>query len=47
MAFAPKGNPKIAIATCRKRRLCAQSSAPIASLIVEKYLTGKIEAPSG
>ena len=46
MAFAPKENPKIAIAILIENAgFGAQSSAPIASLIVEKYLTGKIEAP--
>ena len=46
MAFAPKDNPKIAIAVMIENAgFGAQSAAPIASLIVEKYLTGKIEAP--
>jgi penicillin-binding protein 2 len=46
MAFAPKDDPKIAIAILIENAgFGAQSSAPIASLIVEKYLKGKIEAP--
>ncbi len=46
MAFAPKENPKIAIAVLIENAgFGAQSAAPIASLIVEKYLRGYIEAP--
>lgn len=46
MAFAPKENPKIAIAVLVENAgFGAQTSAPIASLIVEKYLRGHIEAP--
>jgi penicillin-binding protein 2 len=46
MAFAPKDNPKIAIAVLIENAgFGAQSAAPIASLIVEKYLRGYIEAP--
>jgi penicillin-binding protein 2 len=44
MAFAPKDNPKIAIAVLIENAgFGAQSAAPIASLIVEKYLRGYIE----
>lgn len=46
MAFAPKEDPKIAIAVLIENAgFGAQSAAPIASLIVEKYLRGYIEAP--
>ncbi|MGR3812058.1 penicillin-binding transpeptidase domain-containing protein [Jiulongibacter sp. NS-SX5] len=44
MAFAPRENPKIAIAAIVENAGYGGSSAgPISSLIIEKYLTGKIE----
>jgi penicillin-binding protein 2 len=43
VAFAPRDNPKIAIAVIvEKSGQGATWAAPIASFIVEKYLTGKI-----
>ena len=43
MAFAPKENPKIAIAVYVENGIWgATYAAPIAGLIMEKYLTGKI-----
>lgn len=46
MAFAPREDPKIAIAILIENAgFGAQSAAPIASLIVERYLRGHIEAP--
>ena len=46
MAFAPRVNPKIAIAVLIENAgFGAQSAAPVASLVVEKYLKGKIETP--
>jgi penicillin-binding protein 2 len=46
VAFAPKINPKIAIAVYIENGVWgARYAAPIASLIIEKYLKGKI-APS-
>jgi penicillin-binding protein 2 len=42
-AFAPRNNPKIAIAIiCENAGFGAQSSAPIASLMIEKYLKDSI-----
>lgn len=47
MAFAPKDKPKIAIAVLIENAgFGAQSAAPIASLIAEKYLKGNIAEPS-
>ena len=46
MAFAPRINPKIAIAILIENAgFGAQSAAPIASLVVEKYLKGSIDTP--
>ncbi|MCC9167752.1 penicillin-binding protein 2 [Pontibacter harenae] len=43
VAFAPKDNPKIAIAVyVENAGFGAQSAAPIAGLMMEKYLTGTI-----
>jgi penicillin-binding protein 2 len=43
VAFAPKFNPKIAIAVYIENGVWgARYAAPIASLIIEKYLKGKI-----
>ena len=45
MAFAPRENPKIAISVyVENSGYGATYAAPIASLLVEKYLTGKISA---
>jgi len=42
-AFAPRDNPRIAIAVmCENAGFGAQSSAPIASLLIEKYLKDSI-----
>ena len=42
-AFAPRDNPRIAIAVmCENAGFGSQSSAPIASLLIEKYLTDSI-----
>ncbi|MFY7963727.1 MAG: penicillin-binding transpeptidase domain-containing protein [Chitinophagaceae bacterium] len=42
-AFAPRENPKIAIAVmCENAGFGSQSSAPIASLLIEKYLNDSI-----
>lgn len=44
MAFAPRENPKIAIAVfVENGGFGGSSSAPIASLIMEKYLKGKVD----
>lgn len=44
MAFGPKNNPKIAIAIFVENGYWGSRwAAPIASLIIEKYLTGKVE----
>lgn len=44
ITFAPKDNPQIAVAVLVENAgFGSLSAAPIASLIVEKYLTGKIE----
>ncbi len=46
IAFAPKYNPKIAVAVYVKNGGYGGSlAAPIASLIIEKYLTGKTSRP--
>jgi penicillin-binding protein 2 len=46
MAFAPKDNPKIAIAIIVENGYWGSRwAAPIASLMTEKYLTGKITRP--
>ena len=43
-AFAPRYNPRIAISViCENAGFGAESAAPIASLMIEKYLKGKIE----
>ena len=49
VAFAPRENPKIAIAVVvEKSGQGATWAAPIASFIIEKYLTGAISSrPSG
>jgi penicillin-binding protein 2 len=47
VCFAPRENPKIAIAILVENAgWGAQWAAPIASLMVEKYLTGKISTPA-
>jgi penicillin-binding protein 2 len=44
MAFAPRNNPKIAIAVfVENAGFGATYAAPIASLMIEKYLNGKIK----
>ncbi len=46
MAFAPRDNPKIAIAVFVENGYWGSRwAAPIASLIMEKYLTGEISRP--
>jgi len=46
VAFAPRDNPKIAIAVIVENAgYGASYAAPIASYIVEKYLTGSISKP--
>jgi penicillin-binding protein 2 len=46
VAFAPKDNPKIAIAvTVENAGWGGSYAAPIASLLVEKYLTDSISRP--
>ncbi|MFO7673340.1 MAG: penicillin-binding protein 2 [Lutibacter sp.] len=46
IAFAPKDNPKIAIAVFVENGYWGSRWAgPIATLMIEKYLTGKIERP--
>lgn len=45
-AFAPKNNPRIAIVVYLENAgFGAVSSSPLASLMIEKYLTGTISAP--
>jgi len=45
-AFAPRENPRIAIAViCENAGMGANSSAPIASLMIEKYLKDSIPEP--
>jgi len=45
-AFAPRDNPKIAIAVmCENAGMGAQSAAPIASLMIEQYLKDSIPEP--
>ncbi len=45
-AFAPRDNPKIAIAIiCENAGFGAESSAPIASLMIEKYLKDSVASP--
>lgn len=45
-AFAPRGNPRIAIAViCENAGMGANSAAPIASLMIEKYLKDSIPEP--
>ncbi len=44
IAFAPKDNPKIALAVYVENGYWGSRwAAPIASLMIEKYLTGKVE----
>ena len=46
IAFAPKDNPKIAVAVYVENAGAGASwAAPIASLIIEKYLTGEVKRP--
>ena len=46
VAFAPKDNPKIAIAVfVENGGFGSTIAAPMASLMVEKYLKGKVERP--
>ena len=46
MCFAPRDNPRKAVSVYIEHgRFGASSAAPIASLIVEKYLTGEISRP--
>ncbi|MBP6335941.1 MAG: hypothetical protein KA444_10770, partial [Bacteroidia bacterium] len=46
VAFAPRDNPKIAIAvTVENSGFGSQWAAPIASLLIEKYLTDTITRP--
>lgn len=46
ICFAPKDNPKIAISVyVENSRWGATAAAPIASLLLEQYLTGKISRP--
>ena len=46
MAFAPRDNPKIVIACLIENAgFGGVWSAPIVSLLIEKYLTGKITRP--
>lgn len=46
IAFAPKDNPKIAISIIVENGYWGSRwAAPIASLMIEKYLTGKVERP--
>jgi len=46
MAFAPKDNPKIAIAVyVENADWGARWAAPVASLMIEKYLTGNVKRP--
>lgn len=48
ICFAPKDNPKIAVAAYIEHgSFGARWAAPIASLLVEKYLTGKISPQRG
>jgi len=45
-AFAPRENPRIAIAVmCENAGFGATSAAPIASLLIEKYLRDSIAGP--
>ena len=45
-AFAPRENPRIAIAVmCENAGFGATSAAPIASLLIEKYLKDSIAGP--
>jgi penicillin-binding protein 2 len=47
MAFAPRENPKIAIAVyVENAGYGATYAAPIASLLIEKYLTDTIKRPA-
>ncbi len=47
ISFAPKDNPRIAISVyVENGGFGASTAAPIASLIIEKYLTGKISRPA-
>ena len=45
IAFAPKDNPKIAIAVfVENAGFGAMTAAPIASLMVQKYINGEVES---
>lgn len=47
IAFAPYDNPQIAIAVLMENSgFGSQSASPVASLLIEKYLTGEINNPS-
>ncbi len=47
VAFAPRDNPRIAIAVyVENAGAGATYAAPVASLMIEKYLTGKIKRPA-
>jgi len=47
IAFAPKENPKIAIAVyVENAGFGATYAAPVASLMIEKYITGQISVAS-
>jgi penicillin-binding protein 2 len=47
VCFAPKDNPKICVAVLVENAgFGAAWAAPIASLVMEKYLKGKITAPN-
>lgn len=46
LSFAPRDNPKIAISVYVEHgRFGGTSAAPIASLLIEKYLTGEVKRP--
>lgn len=46
LCFAPRQNPKIAISVyVENGRFGASAAAPIASLLIEKYLTGEVKRP--
>ena len=46
LAFAPKDNPRIAIAAVVENSgYGATWAAPVASLMIEKYLTNKVKRP--
>jgi penicillin-binding protein 2 len=46
MAFAPKDHPEIAVAVyVENAGYGATWAAPVASLMIEKYLTGEVKRP--